>query len=205
MEEVFSPILDDDEKVLKIIKPKKSALYFKNFIIIALWTLFIFGSMCFGVALSMLEDAEVIEENAQGLMIFSTIGIFLVILIGILLVTWLLLHIYYKNVYYAYTNKRILIRKGIFGVDYKSLDIKMIGASTVNVSLLDKILRKNTGTLNFGSMASPINGTASINNFVLANVVDPYGLYKEIKNHISNVTENKVNTKDNKEKEDKEK
>lgn len=198
MEEVFSPILDNDEKVLKVIKPNKFAFYFKNLLLWFLWGVFILGSTCFGVIMGLTEDMEegvsLISESELKTDIIICVCIFGAILVVTLLLVWLFLHLYYKNVYYAYTNKRILIRKGVFGVDYQSLDIKMIGASTVNVSLFDKILRKNTGRINFGSMASPINGTNTANTFILSNVVDPYGLYKEIKNHISNIIENKVDT-----------
>lgn len=194
MEEVFSQILDDNEKVLKIIKPNKFALYFKNMLACFLLGLFTLGFVCFGFIMSLFEETDgvtpITNERDITASVLICIGILAGILLVALLLTWLFAHIYYKNVYYAYTNKRILIRKGIFGVDYKSLDIKMIGASTVTVSLIDKIIRKNTGTINFGSMASPINGTTSVNNFILSNVVDPYGLYKEIKNHISTINDN---------------
>ncbi len=193
MEDVFSPILDNDEKVLKVIKPNKFAFYFKNILLWFLWGVFILGFTCLGVIMGLTEEGEdgasLIPESELKSDIIICVCIFGAILVVMLLLVWLFLYLYYKNVHYAYTNKRILIRKGVFGVDYQSLDIKMIGASTVNVSLLDKIIRKNTGRINFGSMASPIGGTNSANTFILANVVDPYGLYKEMKNHISYVSD----------------
>ena len=82
--------------------------------------------------------------------------------------------------YYAYTNKRVIIRKGIFGVDYKSLDMSMIGAVDVSVTLLDKIVHKNTGTIAFGSMANPM-GNQNGFMFKFAHVYNPYETYKEIK------------------------
>lgn len=199
MDECFKPILDDDEKVLKLIKPQKSVMYAKSIIISSVWILFIFVCAFVGVLIEMLEDPEVIELGNQTTVVWVLILLCIVLPLAVnLLIQWPLLHISYKNTYYGYTNKRIIIRKGIFGVDYKSLDLKMIGASVVNVTLLDKLLKKNTGTINFGSMASPINGTANIGSFVFANVNAPYELYKEIKTHISNTS-----SKD-KEKEEKE-
>ena len=115
-----------------------------------------------------------------------SVAVSLGVILLIFLLTILLMSIYYRNVYYGYTNKRIVIRKGIIGVDYKSLDIDMIGASTVNVSILDKLLRKNTGTITFGSMASPmVASSGMVTNFVLAHLENPYEIYKEIKNYIS--------------------
>ena len=62
----------------------------------------------------------------------------------------------YKNLYYAYTNKRLIIRKGIIGVDYKTLDYKYITASSVNVGFLDKGRHITTGTLSFQSPTTSI-------------------------------------------------
>ncbi len=189
MEEYFKSILDDDEKVVKVVKPKKSVMYAKSMILSSIWVLIIFAFAFVGVLLEMLEDPEVIELGNQTTVVWVLILFCIVLpLVVNLLLQWVLMHLSYKNTFYGYTNKRVIIRKGIFGVDYKSLDLKMIGASVVNVTLLDKILRKNTGSINFGSMASPISG-ATIGNFIFANVEAPYELYKEIKSHISSVME----------------
>lgn len=84
----------------------------------------------------------------------------------------------YKNLYYTYTNKRLIVRKGIIGVDYKTLDYKYISSSSVDVGLLDKGKKVTTGTLSFKSP------TASINfNYV----ENPYDLMKEIKEYIDTV------------------
>jgi len=74
-------------------------------------------------------------------------------------------------------------------VDFKSLDRKMIGAIDVNVSLLDKLLRKNTGTLKYGSMSSPINNQTS--TYVFAHISNPYENYKKIKECIDDCKEKK--------------
>ena len=93
---------------------------------------------------------------------------------------------------YAVTNKRVLIRTGYIGVDYKSLDYSMVGAFTVNVNWIDKLLRKNTGSLSFGSMASPMtNGTVAKFNFTY--IDNPYEIYKEIKELIDDSKSKKVN------------
>ena len=91
--------------------------------------------------------------------------------------------LHYKNVYYAYSNKRIIIRSGIFGVDYKSLDMSMIGAVDVYVSLLDKLLKKNTGSLSFGSAASPV-GSANASMYRFNHITLPYETCKEVKSYI---------------------
>jgi len=89
------------------------------------------------------------------------------------------------NLHLAYTNKRIIIRTGVFGIDYKGLDLKAIDAVNVYVSFFDKLVKKNTGSLKFGSKASPIvnygNGSGG---YRFNHVENPYGLYKEIKEYI---------------------
>lgn len=189
MEEYFKAVLDDDEKVINITKPKKSIMYAKSMIISSIWILFIFACAFVGILLEMLEDPEVIELGNQSTVVWVLILLCIVLPLVInLLIQWALMHVSYKNTFYGYTNKRVIIRKGIFGVDYKSLDLKMIGATMVNVTLLDKLLKKNTGSINFGSMASPLGGATMVGNFVFANIEKPYELYKEIKTHISNLT-----------------
>ena len=88
----------------------------------------------------------------------------------------------YKKTFYAYTNKRVIMRTGVIGVDYKSLDIKMIGAIDVYVSFFDKLVHKDTGSLRSGSMSSPINGQASA--FIFSHIEKPYENYKKIKEFI---------------------
>lgn len=44
----------------------------------------------------------------------------------------------YKNVLYAYTNRRVLIRSGAVGVDFDSVDFAEIDDLSVNVGLLEK-------------------------------------------------------------------
>ena len=93
----------------------------------------------------------------------------------------------YENRFYAYTNKRILIRKGIIGTDYKSLEYRSITATIVQVGFLDKALKTNTGTIEFGSPASPIGGggkNAPGNPYVFTAVKAPYDTLREIKEYM---------------------
>lgn len=187
MENIFEPILDDNEKVIKVFKPNKFMMYFKDMFATGISFLFMYLVVVGCLIAATLEDTAAFPPLWKTLLI--SLAVFVVITGIVILLEWLFLHLYYKNVYYGYTNKRIVIRKGIFGVDYKALDIKMIGASDVNVSLLDKVMKRNTGTIQYGSMASPINGTTPVGNFVIANIEDPYNVYKEIKSYISHSTE----------------
>ena len=87
----------------------------------------------------------------------------------------------YKNLYYAYTNKRLIVRIGIIGVDYHSLDFKNITASSVDVGLFDKSKNATTGTIFFKSSSSSIK---------FQYVENPYDLLREIREHIDSINEN---------------
>lgn len=89
----------------------------------------------------------------------------------------------YKNLYYAYTNKRLIARSGMIGVDYKTLDYKFIAATSVDVGFLDKGKKAKTGTISFKSPTSSIR---------FQYVENPYDLLREIKEYINTVNENSV-------------
>jgi len=172
MEKVFSQILDKDEKVVEVLKPNKVKYFVKNILLAVLCVIIMVVPFCLGEA-----------PDSIDIWIPITIGLIFVLIWIIFIV------LNYLKTFYAYTNKRIVIRTGIIGVDFKSLDMKMIGAIDVNVSLLDKLLRKNTGTLKYGSMSSPINNQTS--TYVFAHISNPYENYKKIKECIDDCKEKK--------------
>lgn len=174
MEKIFKHILDDDEQIVKIMKPSK----FKMFVSSVLGSmLYLAIFLVMGIVFCLVPD-EGMSPTPE------LVWIPIVIYLGIVFIVFLFTLIHYKNIYYAYTNKRVIIRSGIFGVDFHTLDMGMIGAVNVHVSLLDKILMKNTGTLTFGSTASPVvasNGGAS---YKFLHIFAPYETCKEIKSFI---------------------
>ncbi len=190
MKEVFNDILDKNEEIINVYKPNKFKLYLGVFFGYLFASLWIFLPTLLGVIFSTDENGFNTFARQDVLWISLLIsGVYiLTILIALLFAS-----IYHKNLYFAYSNKRIIIRKGIIGVDYKSLDMAMIGAVNVNVSVLDKILRQNTGTITFGSMASPV-ASANAGGYGLyrfSNVEVPYEKYKEVKTIIDEYKENK--------------
>ena len=168
MENLFDVILDKDEQILKLYKPHKLGTWFGGILSIIFMSIVLvpFAVFCF------LDTVSI----ATGVTILAFLLVWALIII-ICNALWL------NKTVYAVTNKRIIIRTGYIGVDYKSLDYTMLGALTVNVSLIDKLIRKNTGSIAFGSMASPMtNATQAKFNF--AYITNPYETYKEIKNII---------------------
>lgn len=173
----FNDIIESDEKIVQGYKPVKSKVFASNFLC---WFVVLGLFMVVAMLILWLDSTVAMSEKIIGTSIVG--GIFVILFAFVLWFTIL----YYKNTYYVYTNKRIIIRTGIFGVDFHSLDIKNIGASDVTVSLLDKILRKNTGSIKFGSNSSPINGQNTL-NYGFLHVKNPYQVHKEIKEYIKSL------------------
>ena len=174
MEKLFENILDKDEKIEKVFKPQKTKYFLSSML---RWSLVILSFALMGVLMIVFPDEGM---NVELIYLLIPIGFFV---FGMLIVL-LFASIYYKNLYYAYTNKRIIIRSGIFGVDFKSLDMSMIGAVNVYVSLIDKIVCKNTGSITFGSMASPIGGQNAGIGYSFCHIAAPYESCREMKSFI---------------------
>ncbi len=171
---MFDNILDNDEVVVDILRPSKAKLIIRTVLLAVFWIILLL--ICF---VPYFITSSIIEE--------ATIDGFIGVILAIVFLVIIFFQIFftmmwYNKTYYAYTNKRLIIRTGIIGVDFRSLDIKMVGATDVYVSLLDKIANKNTGSLRFGSMSSPIVNSASM--FSFSHISDPYNNYKKIKEHI---------------------
>lgn len=170
---LFDDVIEADETIQKGFKPNKKKV-FASFIIFDVIVAFFFSLTILGMWL----DGEIPQKEK----IIGTCIVAGVVLLIVALTMWFV-SLYYKNAYYVYTNKRIIVRTGVFGVDFHSLDIENIGASNVCVSLLDKIVGKNTGSIRFGSNSSPI--TNSYYGFM--NIENPYQVYKEIKGYIQTI------------------
>lgn len=170
---LFDDVIEADETIQKGFKPNKKKV-FASYIIFDVIVAFFFSLTIIGMWL----DGEIPQtERIIGTCIVAGVVLFIVAL------TMWFVSLYYKNAYYVYTNKRIIVRTGVFGVDFHSLDIENIGASNVCVSLLDKMVGKNTGSIRFGSNSSPI--TNSYYGFM--NIENPYQVYKEIKGYIQTI------------------
>lgn len=172
----FQEVLNTNEKIIKIYKPN----IVKYWVAKILYLIFIAG--CFACIITsfslMTNEFDEVVFNMTSLAISTSI----------LACVWLLLTIYliffYRNLYYCVTTQRVIVRQGVFGTDFKTLDMQMIGATNVHVSLLDKIVHKNTGSIIFGSNSAPIVGKGS--TFIFKDIVNPYEESKEIKTAVDN-------------------
>lgn len=162
----FELVLDKDEQILKMYIPNKPRAMFSA-VLFSIFALLMFSPMMIGAS----------EEDSVGwiiIVVWLSISVFFALFIVLMYALWL------NKTVFAVTNKRILIKTGFIGVDYKSLDYTLLGAFTVNVNWVDKLMHKNTGTLAFGSTASPMVSNTNT-NFRFAYIKNPYESYKEIK------------------------
>jgi len=182
MKELFEVILEKDEEIVKVFKPVKAKLLVSGFMWVLAMSVLTYAC---GVWIIFLPD--ILSAEYWWIGVIVTAGS--VILPLIIAAPFILA--YKKNRYYAYTNKRIIIRTGVFGIDYKGLDLKAIDAVNVYVSFFDKIVKKNTGSLKFGSKASPIISYGNVSGgYRFTHIEQPYEIYKEIKEYIDAAKKN---------------
>lgn len=181
MKEMFVDVLEKGEEIQKVFKPNKCKTAW-------FWILTSFWSL---IWILVIPIGFLFEGEGSGAYAGRTFWIAFGICIGVIVLCTLILIIagmlWYKNRFFAYTDRRILIRGGIIGIDYKSLEFKSLTATVVNVSLLDKLVRKNTGSIKFGSAASPVLSIWSghSNQYIFQHLEKPYDVLREIKEYMS--------------------
>ncbi|MBP3631291.1 MAG: PH domain-containing protein [Clostridia bacterium] len=137
IEERFNELLDKNEEIQKIEKPNTRRFFIIQFLI-ALFTMFIIS------ACAMIELVEYYG--------FGVVWAPCAISAFCILIYMLLSYSYYKNSFYCITNKRILIRYGIIGVDYKEIDLKEVSVAKVKRIWYDVWFKSKTGTIILGSL-----------------------------------------------------
>ena len=190
---LFTPILADEEEIQKIYKPDK-----KRFSILAMMSgipISFVACIFYLFAFLMLFRVIKVVDEVTGEPTFALFPAIFLIIFGsipltIAIITVVRQFAIYKNTYYAVTNKRVIMRTGAIGVDYKSLNIDAILSVDVNVGPIDRMIKPNTGTIVFGNAMNsnvPTNGNASYNRymqFAFIAINNPYDTAKEIKSII---------------------
>ncbi len=187
IEDDIKRILDNDEEVLKTYKPNKKRFVLINFLFsgfifnlipIAIFVIGLLGLL--GVIAFTTDAGERDYSAPVVMMVIGGIGVFF------LIIACIGFFVRYNKTYYFVTNKRLVIRTGFIGADYKSLPISTVGMVDVRVDFLDKLVRKNTGTIIFGSASTPVVNQQNM-VFAFHHIDNPYDTYKEIKEIISAV------------------
>jgi hypothetical protein len=182
--ELFAPILQEDEEIIKVLKPNKTRYIYLSGLAFTLFALI--PILVMAAPFGMLIDA--FKEDGAPTPLVIELSIFGGFILLTLIAVWVGLNMSYKKTFYAYTNKRILIRRGVIGVDYATLDYEMIGGLMVNVGFLDRLMKgsDNPGTITFGSAASPViytrNGRTAA--YAFRNIDHPYEVYRDLKHMV---------------------
>ena len=161
-------MLGEDEQILWRGKPKKSAYlwnaFLKHFPIAFIWLLFDGG------IIAMMIVTGAMKEAGAPIAIFLTVFFaFHLLPVWIWLGNTLTAKKQCENLEYAFTNKRIIVRSGVVGVDYKNLYYAQIESVNLKVGLLDRLLK-------VGDIYIKCEGSAS----VLFDLEDPYFLTKKL-------------------------
>jgi len=81
------------------------------------------------------------------------------------------------NTVYAYTNRRLMMRGGVIGTSFKSIDYDRIQELDVSVGIIDRLF--NVGTVRAFCGATTSKGARVYDRFV--SIPDPYEVYRGIK------------------------
>lgn len=159
-------IVGNDEQILWRGKPKKSAFILGNalsmFPIVLIWLLF----DGFFIGLLISQGGQIPKQMIIFMCIFFAFHLMPVWIWISKIVTANKRH---KNLEYAFTNKRVIIKSGIVAIDFQNLYYSDIDSVNVKVGLVDKILKVGDIYVKTGSQSQ-----------VISDVENPYFLTKRL-------------------------
>lgn len=176
-QDVFNVVLNDNEQIIWSGKPKLVPFLLRGvpFLIIGIiWGVFdfMFFGMIFGGIGGNGSSFGGLSAFLGGFMLLHMFPFWLSIF------NMLRLMLVYRNVNYAITNRRLMLRSGFWGIDFKSIDYDRVANLEVNVNPIDAMFK--VGSLRFfsGEVRRSRNGAYPVyNEFV--GITDPYGVYKK--------------------------
>lgn len=83
----------------------------------------------------------------------------------------------FKNTAYIATDKRIILRSGFWGIDFKSIDYDRIEELNVNVNPIESMLKR--GTISVSSGARNSKGAPLLDHIIA--IQNPYQVYQQLK------------------------
>ncbi|VVB96776.1 Bacterial PH domain protein [uncultured archaeon] len=167
----FEAVRDKDERILWVGKPAFIPFIMSGipFLILGLlWGAFDYFGFIRNVNLSLNDEGTwfIVPFFAIHLFpfyasIFNMVRLFLV----------------HGNTFYAYTNKRLLMRSGFWGTDFKAIDYDKISDIEVNVNPIENLL--GVGTVQAFSGRTTSKGANIYDKFIA--IPEPYEVFKRIK------------------------
>ncbi len=166
--DTIDSVLEDGEKVLFRSKPNKRsyvmAAALKMLPIAIIW-------LCFDAAFLTLIGIEISKGNMPKAMLGVLVPFFLVHLAPV----WIWISrivkstIEIKNIEYAFTDKRVIVRSGVIGIDFKFFYYEKIESVVAKVGLIDRVCK-------VGDIYITAAGTAG----VIFDQTDPYSLASKL-------------------------
>jgi len=100
---------------------------------------------------------------------------------SVLYMVWL--YFSHGNTAYAFTNKRVMMRSGVFGIDYQIIDYDRIRDTQVNVGPIEKMFAVGSILFNTGEVSH--KGHPMLKRF--AGIENPYDVFRKLKETTVNV------------------
>lgn len=166
-------VIEDDEQLLWQGKPKKRAFIYSA----------IFSMFPFALIWLLFDGGFIAAMFIGGEGIPSDMIVFLIIFFAFhLLPVWIWLsNIFtagkkHKNLEYAFTNKRIIIKSGIIGIDFQSVYYSDISSVNLKVGLTDKMFK--VGDIYISSLGG---------SKVLFDIEDPYFISQKLQKIVMDI------------------
>ncbi|MBO9203507.1 MULTISPECIES: PH domain-containing protein [Niastella] len=171
----FDSIKDDNEEILWTGKPKFIPFIFTGF----LGTILI---ICFAIFwISKARNGNLIGDDKLS----SYFWLFGLIPLIAALFPFLKKIFSFSNTLYSYSDKRVMIRSGFIGTNFKTIDFDKISDIEVTVSVLEKMY--NVGTIRFFSGRTKIDEGHTIKVYDSWSAIkNPYEVFKMVKQTSAN-------------------
>ena len=159
-------IIGDDEQVLWRGKPKKSAFIMNAVIrMLPIALIFLaFDGVFIGMIISYGEHIPMMFK-----VFFCVFLVFHLIPVWIWIANVVTASRRHKNTEYAFTNKRVIVRTGVIGIDFKNAYYADIDSVNLKVGIIDKIMKVGDIYINGRSGAA-----------VILDVENPYFLTQKL-------------------------
>jgi membrane protein YdbS with pleckstrin-like domain len=165
----FDSVKDSDESIQWTGKPR----FIPYLISGALNSLYL---LAFGAVWIVLNYNVIPSENSS----FNYFWMFGLVPLGQGVFTFLKILLSYTNTAYGYSNKRVMMRTGFIGTDFKVIDYDKISDIEVTVNIIERYY--NVGTIRFfsGRTQTDENNTAKLYDSWIA-IENPYQIFKLVK------------------------
>ena len=167
----FEAVKDDDENFIWIGKPELKPFLASMLIAGVVGIGFVIAIVMFNIH-ALKED-----ENSNSFFVYFILAFVFVPAIF----KYFAAILSYKNTIYGFSNKRIMMRSGFIGTDFKMIDYDKIVDIEVKVNPIDRFF--NTGTIKFFSGREKIDdeGSSTKLHDKWSNIGNVYEVFKQVK------------------------